>query len=247
LEEARLQLDVVKPLFWLAETEEINYHDVFDASYTWEFLHKMEEFSRYEANTAGLESILYKYNTMFPVNALRVYFTSNHDENSHSGSEYERVGKFAKAFAVLCAAWNGIPLVYSGQELPNKTRLKFFDKDSIEWTGNYELHDFYKALLEIHSSNPALRAGDIDVKTYRIQTSNDDNIFAFLRSNGKYEVLIFLNLSSHEDIYFTIQDEKINGEFRNIFTQAVNSLSIYSTIKMQAYGYLVLEKIISNS
>ena len=245
--EARLQLDAVKPLFWLAETEEINYHDVFDASYTWEFLHKMEEFSRHETNIAGLESILYKYNTMFPATALRIYFTSNHDENSHSGSEYERMGKFAKAFAVLCAAWNGIPLVYSGQELPNKKRLKFFDKDSIEWTGNYELHDFYKALLELHSSNPALRAGDIDVKTYRIRTSNDDNIFAFLRSNRKYEVLVFLNLSSHEDLYFTIQDEKVNGEFRNIFNQTVNSLSIHSSIKMQAYGYLVLVKIISNS
>jgi glycosidase len=207
----------------------------------------MEEFSRQGTNIAGLESILHKYNTMFPANALRVYFTSNHDENSHSGSEYERMGKFAKAFAVLCAAWNGIPLVYSGQELPNKKRLKFFDKDSIKWTGNYELHVFYKILLELHSSNPALRAGDIDVKTHRIQTSNDDNIFAFLRSYGKYEVLIFLNLSFHEDLYFAIQDEKVNGEFRNVFSQTVNNLSIHSAIKMHAYGYLVFQKVISNS
>ncbi len=148
--EARVQLDAVKPLFWLAETEEISYHNVFDASYTWEFLHKMEEFRRLETNIPGLESILYKYNTMFPANAMRVYFTSNHDENSHSGSEYDRMGEFAKAFAVLCATWNGIPLIYSGQELPNKKRLKFFDRDPIEWTGNYKLHDFYKTLLEFH-------------------------------------------------------------------------------------------------
>ena len=60
-------------------------------------------------------------------------------------------------------------------------------------------------------------------------------------------MLIFLNLSSNEDLYFTILDEKINGEFRSIFSQTVNSLSIHSAMKMQAYGYMLFDKIISNS
>ena len=37
-EYARTELDNEKNLFWLAETEEPAYHEVFDASYTWEFL-----------------------------------------------------------------------------------------------------------------------------------------------------------------------------------------------------------------
>ncbi len=57
----------------------------------------------------------------FPQDALRLLFTSNHDENSHSGSEYERLGEGAKAFVVLCTTWkNSLPLIYSGQEMPNK-------------------------------------------------------------------------------------------------------------------------------
>ena len=34
----------VKPLFWLAETEEISYHQAFDATYSWELLHTLEKY-----------------------------------------------------------------------------------------------------------------------------------------------------------------------------------------------------------
>ena len=40
-----------------------------------------------------------------------------------------------KPLAVFSCTWNGIPLIYSGQELPNLKRLKFFEKDAIDWTG----------------------------------------------------------------------------------------------------------------
>ncbi|HQD11087.1 MAG TPA: alpha-amylase family glycosyl hydrolase, partial [Flavihumibacter sp.] len=40
--EARRQLDQRKKLFWLAECEELNYHDAFDATYAWEWMHKIE-------------------------------------------------------------------------------------------------------------------------------------------------------------------------------------------------------------
>jgi alpha-amylase len=239
--EARMELDIIKPLVWLAETEEVDYHKVFDASYTWEFLHKMEQFCRHETNIAGLESILNKYDLMFPPNALRVYFTSNHDENSHSGSEYERLNGAANTFAVLCATWNGIPLVYSGQELPNKKRLKFFDKDQIEWTGYNELHNFYKALLHLHATHPALRAGDSNVKTFRIKTGDNANVFAYLRKNGDKEVMVLLNLSQMDNL-FTITDEMILGVFKNVFTNTVNDFSIQKKIEIPAWGWLVYEK-----
>src|SRR5262249_2543777 len=78
---ARIELDQVKPLFWLAETEHPEYHEVFDASYTWEFLHKMEEYAQGRTDMEGLEEVLMKYEKNFSVNAIRMFFTSNHDEN----------------------------------------------------------------------------------------------------------------------------------------------------------------------
>ena len=70
----------------------------------------MEAFYRRETNIQGLDEVLKYYMHMFPPLALRAFFTSNHDENSHSGSEEERLGVSSKAFAVLCCTWNAVPL-----------------------------------------------------------------------------------------------------------------------------------------
>jgi len=244
--EARLALDPLKPLFWLAECEEISYHEVFDATYTWKFLHKMESLWRKECGPAGLDEVLDYYASQFPADGLRVYFTTNHDENSHSGSEYERLGDAARAFAVLCCTWNGLPLIYSGQEMPNYKRLKFFDKDPIEWTGRYELNDFYKAMLSLRDRNDALRAGDVTVVTRRIHTPSDDRCFAFGRTGGDDEVLVLLNFSGDP---LSIAGTDLNaggvsnagGVFRDIFTGADFQLPS-ARIELGAWGYAVLEK-----
>lgn len=238
---AREELDKEKKLFWLAETEESNYHGAFDCSYTWEFLHKMEAYWRREATINGLESVLYKYDSEFPASAMRLYFTSNHDENSHSGSEYKRMGDATLAFAVFCATWNGIPLIYSGQELPNYESLRFFEKDPIQWTGENKLHDFYKRLLDLHSNHPALRAADHNVRTYRIQTTNDDHIFTFMRKNGDKEILVILNLSSDEQ-HFEMTDDAIKGLYKNVFSDAANDLTAEKNFIMLAWEFLVFEK-----
>jgi len=239
---ARKDLDIEKKLFWLAETEDANYHEAFDVSYTWQFLHKMEAFWKNETNISGLDSVLYQYTTVFPDSALRLFFTSNHDENSHSGSEYKRMGDAAKSFAVLCSTWNGIPLVYSGQELPNYKSIQFFEKDPINWTGDYELHTFYKTLLNLHSNNPALRAADENVKTYRINTSEDQYIFTFLRKNSNHEVFVILNLSNMANLRFDIQSDKITGVFKNSFTGEVFDFTDEKSFMMQPWEFLVFEK-----
>ena len=239
---ARTELDNEKKLFWLAETEEPNYHEVFDASYTWEFLHAMESYWKRETNIHGLDAVLSRYENGFPKNAIRMFFTSNHDENSHSGSEYERMGNAAKAFAVLCATWNGIPMIYSGQELPNSQRLRFFEKDEIQWTGNFGLHNFYKTLLELHRDHPALCAADENVRTYRISTSEDEKIFSYMRKTGEREVLVILNLSAIDDLHFEISGENVSGVYRNVFTGDVIDLTDNRSLAMKAWDYLVFEK-----
>lgn len=238
---AREEMDNIKKLFWLAECEEINYHEVFDATYSWSFLHKMEAFCRKETNTYGLDDVLNYYSNSFPPDAFHLLFTTNHDENSHSGSEYERLGKAAEAFAVLCCTWNGIPLIYSGQELPNTKRLKFFDKDCIEWTGTCALHDFYKKLLALRKSNAALQAGESS-KTYRLKTGADQFIFAFLRRSGRDEVLVVLNLSDQEKPFFDINDDMLSGSFTNVFSGNESNFTEKKHFALRPWEYLVYAK-----
>ena len=64
--EARRTLDNIKPLFWLAECEEIMYHEVFDASYTWKMVHMMESFWKKSSDMQGLIQVLYYYSHQFP-------------------------------------------------------------------------------------------------------------------------------------------------------------------------------------
>ncbi len=237
---ARTILDKRKRLFWLAESEVAEYHRVFDATYAWELLHIMEAVYKSTATLKDLRNVLDKYDTIFPSDALRLLFTSNHDENSHNGSEYERFGDSARTFAVLCTTWkNSLPLIYSGQEMPEKKRLKFFDKDPIEWTGSYLLAGFYKVLLSLRKSCFALRAGEVQVITRIINTNAFENIFAFIRKHEESEVLVILNLSNSSRIRFKITEDFICGRFTSAFSGIETDISALTTFEMQQWEYLV--------
>jgi alpha-amylase len=239
--EARLTLDGTKKLFWLAECEEPNYLDVFDAVYAWKFLHKMEDFWKKATDIAGLNAVLSEYDKSFAQPGMHLFFTSNHDENSHNGTEYERMGAAAQAFAVLCCTWNGFPLIYSGQEMPNYKRLRFFDKDSIQWTGQFALHDFYKTLLTLRKKNPALQGGDQEATSFRVQTNRNDVLFAFLRKNAAAEILVILNLSENL-LMAQLNDSQLKGVFKNSFSGELLDIEQHSTIQLPGWGFKVFEK-----
>jgi alpha-amylase len=242
--EARKELDAVKPLFWLGEFDELDnpdYGEAFDASYSWTWMHKTKEFYQNKLSLDTLYACLKKYDDLGD-SSMRAWFTTNHDENSWNGTEYEKYGDMAKALAVFSATWNGVPLLYSGQELPNKKRIEFFEKDVIAWTGKYELQDFYKTLLTLHSNHPALRSGDPAVQTFRIKTSAAKNVFAYLRKKDEKEVLVILNLSSENNLDVELTDEMVKGIFKNIFTGSEADFTTHRKLSMKAWEYLVYEK-----
>jgi alpha-amylase len=242
-QEARPQVDAVKPLFWLGELDELEskaYKPVFDCSYTWSWMHKTKDFYKEHLPLAVLDTLLKKYDTTVH-NSMNLWFTANHDENSWNGTEYEKYGDMAKALAVFSCTWNGVPLVYSGQELPNMKRLKFFEKDPIEWSGTYAMADFYKALLHLKKNNPALRAGDEAVTTYLLATDADKHILAYLRKNGDKEVLVLLNLG-REKLRFEVKDTHLTGKFKNVFGGTGNDFTTEKFFEMQPWEYLVYEK-----
>ncbi len=131
-------------------------------------------------------------------------------------------------------------MIYSGQEMPNYKRLKFFEKDDIDWTGNFELHNFYKTLLTLRKNNSALRAGDTSSVTIKLPTNHDDKILAFLRSRDDDDVLVILNFSP---VVINLDIKNINGSFKNVFSN--ESFNVVSGINLQIeeWGYFVFEKL----
>jgi alpha-amylase len=242
--EARTELEKTKTLFWLAESDPVEHADyfkAFDACYTWAWMHKTEDFYKKNQDKNILDSVLQQYNTVCGATGIPLWFTTNHDENSWNGSEYEKYGDMAKALAVFSFTWNGMPMIYSGQELPNMKRLKFFDKDPIEWNGKYELHDFYKTLLSLKKNNVALRAGDAAVTTHLLSTTADKNILAFVRKNGNSEVLVLINFSK-EKISFNTNDTNLTGKYKNVFNKEEKDFTAVKSFEMQPWGYEVFEK-----
>ena len=242
--EARPELDAVKPLLWLGEYDELEkpeYGEAFDASYTWTWMHRTEDFYKQQLPLDSLLHVLDRYDALGD-STMRAWFTTNHDENSWNGTEYEKYGNMAKALAVFSCTWNGVPLLYSGQELPNTKRLLFFDKDTIAWTGRNALGDFYRTLLQLKSGHPALRAGDPSVQTFRLSTTDPQHVLAYLRKKGEREVLVVLNLSAAADLHFDITDPRVNGMYRNVFSGAANDFTREKSFEMQPWEYLVYEK-----
>jgi glycosidase len=238
---ARIALDAIKPLYWLAETEHNNYQHVFDCSYAWHWMHETEKFAKEQIGVPELRNTLIGYEQKAKPGSTYLFFTANHDENSWNGTEYEKYGPAAKVLAVLSCTWNGIPLIYSGQEIPNMERLKFFDKDTMIWSEKNQLHDFYKTLLQLRKRNPAMRACDGNVITSFIKTSSDQFVLVWCRKLSKSEVLVFLNLSSHQ-VELTINDESILGNYTEIFKGDIINFTKSRTLAMEPWEYIVAER-----
>ncbi|MBS1628043.1 MAG: alpha-glucosidase C-terminal domain-containing protein [Bacteroidetes bacterium] len=234
-EEARTQCNSLKPLFWLAECEDVKYHDVFDTTYAWQWMHATEKLVHHEINITELYNVLHSY-SQYPNDTSKLFFTTNHDENSWNGTEYEKYGQLAKALAVFSFTWQGTPLIYSGQELPNNKRLQFFNKDEIEWSiALPSLHNFYKTLIALHKTR-AIAAGE----TFNLPASN--NCMAYIRKKEEEIVLVILNLSNQDRVKLTISHQWLQGNFINIFSQLIYSFNVNETFELQAGEYLVYAK-----
>ena len=232
------QLKKIKDVFMLAESEKPEFHEVgFDATYAWNIMWATVDVAQGKHSLKYMDSVLNFNFTVFPRNAERMYFTTNHDENSWNGTEFEKYGDAYKAFAVFTQTmYESIPLIYSGQEEPNKKRLKFFVKDPIVW-GKYEMAPFYSTLLHLRKKDEALAA---NAAYKKVVTCNDQAIFAYIRQKGTHKILVVLNLSP-EPQNFTIKEDDVYGNPLNVFSNHKEKLFKNHVYAMKPWAYLVYE------
>ena len=170
-------------MYMLAEGEEPKLHSLsgFNSSYAWELHHMLNAIARGEKNIPELLEYIQKDAERHPADAFRLMFTSNHDENSWAGTEFERMGDAAKLMAVLTFTLpNGQPLIYTGQEMGWNKRFEFFEKDPVPAWEKTEYFDFYKWLIYIRHDHPALAAGDKG-GVFEV-VSTDDSTLVFTRT-----------------------------------------------------------------
>ena len=233
------ELKKIKNVFMLAEGEKPGLHEAgFDETYTWSMMHFMQQLYKGERNVKQFDSLINAGIDSFPANAYRMYFTANHDENSWNGTEFEKYGDAFKTFAVFSQTmYQSVPLIYNGQEDMNTKRLKFFVKDTIPWTGKTSLGTFYKTLLTLRKSNPALAA---DASYKRLNTSADTAIFAYRREQQGHKVVVVLNLTKQPQ-KFTIKDDAVNGSPLNVFSAAKEKIETGRHYSLLPWGFTVYD------
>ena len=239
---ARTTLDNIKPVFMLAEDEDsvalVKY--AFDMNYTWKMLHLMNDIAKGKKKAADIWTYLKWNDETFSPDVYRMYFTSNHDENSWNGSALERLGDAFKVFTVFDYTIPGMPLTYNGQEAGNDKRLRFFEKDTINWD-KLPYAPFYTKLNHLKKENPVLENGKAGGKLIPLSKGINDNIFAFYREKEGKQLVVILNLSDKPQ-EFTLNNEHIKGKYHNIFDN--HDIDIHNNwiFKLPAWGYIILEK-----
>lgn len=197
-EKARKEINTLKPVFMLAENEDHPYllENAFDMNYAWYMHHLMNEIAKGKADVTSLLKYYKLEDSIYAKNCYRMQFITNHDENSWNGTEFERLGDGVKTFAVMTFTIPGMPLLYTGQETGMNKRLKFFDKDQIDFTEN-EYPAFYKSLISLKKNNTLFASGS-EGGNFKILSMNSKNVFAFKRINETTEAYIILNLSAQK-------------------------------------------------
>jgi len=225
---AHEEMDKVKDVFMLAEDGEPELlYEAFDMNYAWEYAHTIREIAAGEQTFLDLDSLFMRDAERFPKNVYRMYFTSNHDENSWNGTDPGMYGPNFENFAVLSATVPGMPLIYNGQESMLDKQLEFFEKDQIDWK-EYSYQDFYSILLDLNTTNQALWNGEYGGDFTKIESP--ENTYAFSREKDQFQVVVAINISEEtkeitipvwsSDIYSTygVVDGKFNKRGANTYT-----------------------------
>ena len=219
--ETAQRLRRVKPdLFMLAEAEETYLFDggAFDACYAWEFHHIVNDIAQGRRRVWDLRNYLYADRDRYPRSAMRLMFTSNHDENSWNGSEFRRLGDAAGIMAALTFVLpQSMPLVYTGQEFGYDHSFAFFDRDPMVDPRPGRFTELYRLLCLLKHRNRALQAGERGGSFVEIENNAKDCLMTFVREVEGNRVLCVMNLSPYT-IHADFNTGIYQGEYADALT-----------------------------
>lgn len=180
-------------LFWLAEGGNSSHYGAgFQLAYGWDFYSSLKEVFNQGANTTTLTTTHNRELLGAPLGRYRLRFTSNHDFNFTEGPAPEvfRLHGAAQAAYVATLAYGATPLIYNGQEAGDPARLSLFEKQTIRWDAAPAVTTFYRRLLRLYNTMPALRTGTVSA------TSASPDVVAVLRTTPQQRAGVLVNVRS---------------------------------------------------
>ena len=132
-----------------------------------------------------------------------------------------------------------MPLLYTGQEASLQKRLRFFDKDTVDWTGK-SLTPFYSRLFELRHTQPALFNGNWGGTQSEITTNGDHRVYAFARTRDGQSVLVFVNFADSATTLAFSDFQGKPGSYTDWFSGEEMPLRSFGTLTVPAHGFRIL-------
>jgi cyclomaltodextrinase len=239
-ENARRELDEIRPVFLLAEAADRDLHRrAFDATYAWALWDHLHDICKNGKTAGGLTGgYIAEHVSTWPEDAIRMNFVDNHDKNAWEGTPRANFGAGLPAAIVLTALMEGMPLVYSGQEAGLDRPLKFFEKDPITWKPD-SIGILYQKLFALKHAHPALWNGHWGGPMVRIKNDRMDQVLSFVREQGKDKVIVVVNLSATPtDV--TLETRFDKGNYTDAFSGQPVALTGSDRIHLAPWSWRVL-------
>ena len=192
--EVRGRLSRIKPVLMLSEGSLPEHHlKAFDITYSWNVYDALDPLLKGKRPVALLDQILKTEELQFPSGSLRLRFTTNHDKNAWDAPAVVKFGANGlRLGTVLVNTLPGVPLVYTGEELPNDKKLSLFEKVSVDWSRSRKMDRLYQTLFRLRRDHKSLSRGQM------IRVPSSDSVFAFFRIAGTDRILTVLNFSDEK-------------------------------------------------
>lgn len=240
-ETARAELDAIKPVFMLAEWQQRDLHrHAFDATYGWAWKEAAQRIAKGQSDAGDLRGFLGDQISTWPLDAYRMLYTENHDQNAWDGSTGSIYGKAYHAMLTLSFVTEGIPLIHNGQEVGNQKQLAFFERDPIDW-GDYQHPDgaLIQDLIQLKKDNPALHNGAAGGRIIPVSTSLPSQILSFAREKDGNRVVVLFNLSN-EMADFQITDGPAAGAWTDALSGSSHTVRLGASMFLSPWSGKVL-------
>ena len=235
---ARRELDAIKPVFMLAEWESRDLHaEAFDLTYAWSWYSAVHDIAAGKSDLGALFNY-YSWNEgFFPPDIMRMTFVSNHDKNAWDGTGPEQFGPALPAAIALSVVGDGLPLLYGGQEAGETKRLKFFEKDPIVWQEN-PAGELYRKLFALKHANTALWNAHWGAPMVQVTNSAPNEVLSFVRSNDRDKVFAVFNFSAKPQAV-KLNDGLFHGRYTDYFSGERVELNDATRLSLAPWAFRV--------
>jgi len=240
-QQARCELDAIKPVFMLAEWENRDMHErAFNMTYAWTWNETMHELAMGKCSLDSLRKYYSWNERSWPQEAYRMTFVSNHDKNAWDGTQYEQFGDALKASIVLSVIGEGMPLIHNGQEAGETKRLAFFERDPIEWQ-EHEIGELYRDLIALKKSKAVLGNGEYGARMIQVPNSAMNKVFSFVRHNTDEKVFVVINFSN-ESVSTGFYETLFEDDYIDFTTGQHHTFSANTHLSLGPWQYKIFVK-----